>query len=86
MNRVRIGTSGAATVSRLLGEIGAGRGLAQDLRSFASHWAPAVQRKMDRRDVEVVASLLRSASVARGFPASEREKAHYWAGYLESRM
>jgi hypothetical protein len=86
MSRVRIGTTGAATVSRLLGEIGVGRGVTEDLREYANRWAPTVQRKMDRRDVEVVASLLRSASVARGFPVSKREKAHYWAGYLESRM
>ena len=86
MSSVRIGTSGVATVSRLLGEISAGRGLADDLREYATYWAPAVQRKMDRRDVEVVASLLRSASVSRGLPAAKREKAHYWASYLESRM
>jgi hypothetical protein len=86
MSRVRIGMTGATTVSRLLSDISARRGLADDLREYATYWAPAVQRKMDRRDVEVVASLLRSASVARGFPTAKREKAHYWAGYLESRM
>jgi hypothetical protein len=86
MSRVRIGTTGAARVSRLLGEIGTGRGVTEDLRAYANQWAPTVQRKMDRRDVEVVASLLRSASAAYGFPTSKRNMAHYWAGYLESRM
>jgi|RhiMetdeSRZDD1v2_1073273.scaffolds.fasta_scaffold1851047_2 hypothetical protein len=86
MRSVRIGSSGVATVSRLLGDISAGRGLASDLREYATYLAPAVQRKMDRRDVEVIASLLRSASVARDFPPAKREKAHYWASYLESRM
>lgn len=86
MGNVRIGMTGASTVSRLLCEIGAGRGVSDDLREHANYWVPSVQRKMDRRDVEMVAWLLRSASLSRGVPAKKRERAQYWAGYLESRL
>jgi hypothetical protein len=86
MARVRIGPTGAATVGRLLRDIGSGRGVPADIRDHANYWAPSVQRRMERRDVAMIAWLLRTASASRGYSASKREMAHYWARYLESRM
>jgi hypothetical protein len=78
--------TGASTVSQLLNEISAGSGVPQELRDNATYWVPSVQRRMDRRDVEMIAWLLRNASVSRSVPAAKRDRAHYWAGYLESRL
>lgn len=86
MGSIKIGMTGASTVSQLLHEISAGSGVPKDLRDHANYWVPSVQRRMDRRDVEMIAWLLRNASVSRSVPDAKRERAHYWAGYLESRL
>jgi hypothetical protein len=86
MGRVSIGMTGAATVSRLLGEISAGGGVSDDLRDRANYLALSVQRRMDRRDVEMIAWVLRSASVSHGIPTAKQKRAHDWASYLEGRL
>jgi hypothetical protein len=86
MASVRIGTSGAATVGRLLQEIGENHGVAPDVRENANRFAATVRRRMDRRDVEGIASILRVAGSTGDYSRSRRERAIYWASYLENRI
>jgi hypothetical protein len=86
MASVRIGPTGASTVGRLLSEISHGKGLPPDMRDDAGRFAAAIQRKMDRQDVEKVAWLLWNVSAARSWPSSRREQARYWATFLEGRL
>jgi hypothetical protein len=86
MASVRIGANGAATVGRLLREIGEGGGLSPDVRRNASRYAAAVRRRMERRDVEMIAWLLRDVSSTGEYPLSRRERARYWAAFLEGRI
>ena len=86
MASVRIGTSSATTVGRLLKEIGENNGVAPDVRQNASRYASTVRRRMDRRDVEGIASIFRVVSTSGDYPSSRRERAQYWATYLENRI
>jgi len=86
MANIRIGTNGAATVGRLLQEIGENGGVDPDVRRNAARYSSAVRRRMDRRDVETIASVLRAVSSSGQYPSSRRERAQYWAAYLEGRI
>jgi hypothetical protein len=86
MTTVRIGPTGSATVGRLLREVGSDNGLSGSLSADADHWAPLMDRDMERHDVETVAWLLRNLGAASGLSASRQERARYWAEYLEGRM
>jgi hypothetical protein len=68
--KVRIGATGAATMTSLL-------------RAIGSH--SSVYRRMDRRDAEQIAWELRRVASDRWFPEAMRERAGYWAAYLEAR-
>jgi hypothetical protein len=85
MSSVRIGQTGAATVSRLLRDIAQAWGLPQDIRDGANRCVPLMRRRMERRDVERVTILLWNASEA-GSKRSQRHQAQYWATYLEGRL
>jgi hypothetical protein len=41
---------------------------------------------MECADLQTVAWLLRDASAHRRVPTTERDRARYWAAYLEGRM
>jgi hypothetical protein len=86
MTKVRVGRRDAATVGRLLEEISQGPGLSADLQHKVGWCAAAVDRTMDRSDLEHVAVLLRQASTERGLSNTHRNAARYWAAYLEGRV
>jgi hypothetical protein len=86
MASVRIGSSGAATVGQLLQQIGESDGVAPAVRQDAARYAPAVRSRMDRRDVEGIAAILRAVSSSGLYSASRKERAEYWAAYLEGRI
>jgi hypothetical protein len=41
---------------------------------------------MECADLQTIAWLLRDASAQRRVPAAKRDRARYWAAYLEGRM
>jgi hypothetical protein len=86
MGKVRIGAEDAANVEQLLQQIGQHRGFPADIRRSASRWNGHVNQKMDRREVQRIAWLLRDASDRRGAPSAERRVARQWASYLEGRI
>jgi hypothetical protein len=86
MTKVRLRRRDAATVSRLLQEIGRGHGLPADLRHNARRWASTVDRTMDSSDLQRVAVLLRQASSERSLPADYRDAARYWTKDLLGRI
>ena len=86
MGKVRIGADDAASVEQLLQQIGHHREFPADIRRSANRWNGQVDEKMDRRDVQRIAWLLRDASDRRGAPSAERSVARQWASYLEGRI
>jgi hypothetical protein len=86
MTKVRVGRRDAATVGRLLEEISQGQGLSAHLQHKVGRSVAAVDRTMDRSDLERVTVLLRQASTDRGLSSSHRNAARYWAAYLEGRV
>jgi hypothetical protein len=85
MSSVRIGPTGASSVSQLLSDISRGPELPDEIRDNANRGAPLMRRRMDRRDVERIAILLWNICESRA-SASQRRQAQYWATYLEGRM
>jgi hypothetical protein len=72
----------AATVCRLLHQIGGGEGLPSRIRDAATYWADEVGPGMSRADVQTVAFLLKDAGMQRRLPSNNRHQAQYWAAYL----
>jgi hypothetical protein len=84
--RTRIGQDDAATVGELLCEIGQGPGTPEELRDAAIYWSAAIDPDMECADLQTIAWLLRDASSHRRVPTPDRDRARYWAAYLEGRM
>jgi hypothetical protein len=86
MGKVRIGANDASSVEQLLQQIGQHFGFPADIRRSANRWNGHVAQKMDRRDVQRIAWLLRDASDRKGAPSAECRVARQWASYLEGRI
>ena len=82
----RIGPDDAATVGELLREIGISIGTLEELRDAAIYWSAAIDPDMECADLQTIAWLLRDASNWRRIPVAKRDRARYWATYLEGRM
>ncbi len=85
MRKVKVGSFRAARVSSFLRKLGSDQRVPSDLRSSAAYWGRGMARKMDRRDLRTVASLLLHASGERRVPFTQRRTARYWAIDLEGR-
>jgi hypothetical protein len=59
-----------------------------DLQAAACYWSEVVRdtATMEAADVQTVAWLLRDAAAWRKAPTPTRDRARYWAGYLEGRL
>jgi len=86
MRKVKIGSLRAARVSGFLRKLGNDQRVPSDLRASAAYWGGVVARRMDRRDLRTVASLLLHASGERRIPFTQRRTARYWAADLEGRI
>jgi hypothetical protein len=86
MSRVRVGKRDASTVGELLQVIGQDRGAAGDVRANAAYWAGAMQRIMERGDLQTVAWVLFEASEDKAMSSSRRRNARYWSAKLEARV
>jgi hypothetical protein len=81
-----IGLDDAVAVSQLLGDIGDGADVPEDIRGAALFWSSEVNPEMDRVDLQTVAWLLRDASAQRRVASASRDQARYWAAYIEGRI
>jgi hypothetical protein len=86
MARVKLGTQDATGMSGLLGSLGKAQEIPADLRRDAAFWAKAVQRKMDDRDLRMVAWLFHDLGGLSSIPRDRQNDARYWAAYLEGRL
>jgi hypothetical protein len=77
-------TGDAATVCRLLHQIGSDAGLPSRIRDAATFWADEVRPGMSREDVQTVVWLLKDAGMQRRLPTDSRHQAQYWSAYLAS--
>jgi hypothetical protein len=77
-----IGPDDAATVAELLRLIGQHRKTGEELRDAAIYWSAALDPDMEAADLQTVAWLLRDAS-ASALDIATRDRARYWATYLE---
>jgi uncharacterized protein (UPF0147 family) len=86
MARVTITADEASRVADMLREIGSGYHVPSSLRADATLWARRMEVTMDRRDLQQVASLLRSASKSDGMPRQGRRTAQRWAAHIRARI
>jgi hypothetical protein len=86
MSRVRVGRRDASAVGELLQVIGEEGEAARDVRANAARWAGAIQRTMERSDLQTVASVLLEASEDKAISSPRRRNARYWSAKLESRV
>jgi hypothetical protein len=86
MTTVKLGPRDASGISELLRELGKEEGMPEGLRRDAAAWAGSVRRRMDQRDLRMVAWLFRDASGLGSVPPSCQDDARYWASYLEGRL
>ncbi len=56
------------------------------VRDLAGYWAEAMTEPLEPLDVGTVAYLLRDMSHEQRLPGSLRDRARYWATYLEGRL
>jgi uncharacterized protein (UPF0147 family) len=80
-----IGPDDATTVSQLLTDIGRGSEVPSDIRAAAQFWSSEVNPEMDRVDLQTVGWLLRDAAAQRKVAPANRDRARYWAAYIEGR-
>jgi uncharacterized protein (UPF0147 family) len=85
MAKVGITEEEVGLVARLLQDIEAGADVPNNLRANAALWAVRMEPSMDRRDLQRVAWLLKSASKT-GMPRGERRRARRWAAQLQARI
>jgi hypothetical protein len=77
----------AATIATLLHDAAPLLGrVSQDLRDAACYWAEVMTEPLEPPDVGTVAWLLRDISEQRRLIPGLRDRARYWAGYLEGRL
>ena len=62
-----------------------GQGHPEELRDAAVYWSVAIDPDMECADLQTIAWLLRDASAHRRVPTASRDRARYWAAYLEGR-
>lgn len=77
----------AATIRQLLhdAELLLGR-ISTELRDLAAYWSDALTEPLELPDVETLSWLLRDIANRRSLPQSLRDRARYWATYLEGRL
>jgi hypothetical protein len=73
----------AATVCRLLQQLGSGAGIPSRIRTAARYWADEISPDMPRENWQALAWLLQDAGAYRRIPQDCRDEAQYWAAYLE---
>ena len=83
MAGIRVGGQAAVRVSHLLRLIGDDSSVASNLRADATHWAGAVRRRMDPRDLQTIAWILLDASRENAIPSQRRRSARYWAANVQ---
>lgn len=90
-----LGPDDRATISELLGEADRATGETADLAAAAAYWCNVLDPALDRdatpptyepADLQTVAWLLRDLSTSRRLPGPTRDRARYWAAWIEGRL